>query len=654
MNAFDRMAKRADGRLKGAWSKSMALVLTFFLALVLAPGGLTPGETARAAEAGSIVLLETGQEYSGVYDPGELTSYRFSLEENAVVILRGIRDERFSYFLSLYYEGSSQNLNRLALSQATQTGYDGAPEVKDIQDGQMRVTSSARQDTDAFFTLSQGDYYLQVAPYSASDKVNYAFSLDVQPFVYASDQEPNGEMAAAADYKTGSWQEGHIIWNGMNPDAGKQDWYLVTVPEAGSYRFDYASDGFFRGSFTWYDSQGKHLDLGAANNAATVPGRTVLEAMEAPHCGSLGEHGDAAEQYQDTLEFPRAGDFYLCVTAADAGSYKYCLSPVAPSLSPDPDSANEASVYESSADADSSDINSSSDSGSNRRVELIFLLGQAFYNSNGSVITMDTAPYSSNNRVFLPIRALASGIGIGESGIIWNSVDRTVTLTDGTTTLSMVLDSPVLYVNGNPQQMDVSPAYSANRVFLPARYIVEAFGLTAEWEPLTGSVMIRGEKTGSALAVPASTDDASSSPESSQPSVGTIELDRQMIGDELRKGSYNGSLVNGQPSGNGTWVDCLGRIKTGNFSMSSSTDISISSAHIAFPDGAEFTGIYSAVLYTAIEKFEGHFVFPNNGNAFDGIVENTADLQQHMVGTYTLPNGNTVDVDRYYDLSGGN
>ena len=564
-----------------------------------------------------------------------------------------------SYLLALYYRSSSGTLSGLDLNDVTQTNFDGNIEIMDKMDYELRVNEGADHDSDAFFALSAGTYYLQVKPVSDNDTPDYEFVVDLQPFIYENDEEPNGSLETASAYKTGSWQEGQIILNGLESDADGQDWYAVNVPEAGSYRFNYASDGFFRGNFTWYDQQGRNIVLNNgssdATNAAT---NTVVNMLDAPHKASLGVHADSAAEGETILTFPQAGSYFVCVEAVDAGSYKFCLSPVAASLANEPASTDNTGDSSSTADTSATTADSSSTqstvppTGSSPDIELVFLLGQAFYNSNGAVITMDAVPYAYNNRVFLPIRALANGIGIADSGILWNSVDRTVTLTDGATTLSMVLDSPVLYVNGAAQNMDVSPANASNRVFLPARYIAEAYGLTTEWEPVSGSVIIRGQKSSpTQTSVP---DSVPGNVSDNQQTVGTIELDRQMIGDELRKGSYNGSLVNGQPSGNGTWVDCLGRIKTGNFTMSGSADITIKNAHVAFPDGAEFTGTYSAVLYTAIEKFAGHFVFPNNGNAFDGVVENTADLQQHMVGKYTLPNGNTVDVDRYYDLSGGN
>lgn len=627
------------------------------LAIMLAALFLAPG----SARAEDIITLRYGENYSGSYDPDRTVSYEFTLDDNAIVILKGIRDDRLSYLLALfqYNDNTDGALTGLDLNDATWTNYDGKIETVDKTDFTMRVTDSARQDADAFFTLSKGSYCVQAEPASLGQIPDYSFTLDIQPFIYENDPEPNDDPETAAVYKTGSWQEGQIVINGSSPDSGGQDWYAVTVPEAGSYRFDYASDGFFRGTFAWYNQKGKPVDLKASGSdvSSVSPGKTVLEALDSPHSASLGQHGDSAADYQAVLEFPEAGTFYLCASAVDAGSYKFCLSPIGASLTADQTAtAEDQASAEQTIATDTSNATTSTDSSSatqpanssGQQVELVFLLDQAFYNSNGAVTAMDTVPYIYNNRVFLPVRALATGIGIPDTGIIWNSVDRTVTLTDGSTTLSMVLDSPVLYNNGNPQTMDVSPASSSNRVFLPARYIAEAFGLTAEWEPETSSVIIRGQKSSPVQPV-----SSSATVSTSQPSVGTIELDRQMIGEELRKGSYNGSLLNGKPSGNGTWVDCLGRIKTGSFSMSGATDITIRTAHVAFPDGAEFTGTYTAVLYTAIEKFEGHFVF-TNGNAFDGTVENTADLQQHMVGTYTLPNGNTVDVDRNYDLSGGN
>ncbi len=603
------------------------------------------------AFASTIVPLTPGEKTSGKYNASSVISYEFKLDQDALVSLHGYKDDMYSYYIALY-----SSLNRddsppgLDLKGLTQMNYSGILETRDIYDYELKVNESAMTDGEAFFPLSAGSYYLRIKPEGINEEPDFNFVLDVQPYIYAAETEPNNELAAASPYSAGNWQEGLIMRNGNQPDASALDWYSMSIPEAGNYNFSYVSDGFFKGKFVWYDENGKNVVL-MQNPATTTASstKTVLEMSEIPLNASIGEHQDSAAEKTAALEFAKPGKYYICIQGESSGSYKFRLSPVG-SVGPPVDSPANPSdnLVADNGNVQPAITPASNTSSTGQDIDLIFMIGRTFYSSNGSVITMDSAPYAASERTFVPVRALANGIGIPDSGIMWNDVDQTVTLTDGITTLSLLMGSNVLYNNGNAVIMDVSPAASSGRVFLPARYIAEAFGLTAEWEPLTNSIIIRGNKSSS---VPATVNSANSvAAPADQPVTGQIELDRQMINGELRKGTYSGSLLNGKPSGTGTWVDCLGRIKTGAFSMPSATEVEIRSAHIAFPDGAEFNGQYSAVLYSAAEVFEGHFSFPSNGNVFDGKVENSADLKQHMVGTYTLPSGKTVDVDRFYDL----
>jgi hypothetical protein len=54
--------------------------------------------------------------------------------------------------------------------------------------------------------------------------------------------------------------------------------------------------------------------------------------------------------------------------------------------------------------------------------------------------------------------------------------------TSGSTTISMVIGSTTLTVNGQAQTMDIALMIRDGRTYLPARYAAEAFGFSVSWD----------------------------------------------------------------------------------------------------------------------------------------------------------------------------
>lgn len=121
-----------------------------------------------------------------------------------------------------------------------------------------------------------------------------------------------------------------------------------------------------------------------------------------------------------------------------------------------------------------------------------FKLGNRIYfDLNGSMGTMDVKPFATTSgRTYVPLRYMAYILGINDANIIWNGVDRSVTLMNQDVIVIFTLDSTEYSVNGAGCTMEVSPRAVDNRVFLPARYVAEAFGCTVTWDAATEQVLI--------------------------------------------------------------------------------------------------------------------------------------------------------------------
>jgi hypothetical protein len=111
---------------------------------------------------------------------------------------------------------------------------------------------------------------------------------------------------------------------------------------------------------------------------------------------------------------------------------------------------------------------------------------------NGVEVAGVAASFAKNNRTYLPIRDVARALGIDDSNIIWNQEKQTVTLLKGERFVQLTLGSNVIKINGlDVYTMDVIPEVSANRTFLPAAWVAQAFGQSATYDAATQTVTIK-------------------------------------------------------------------------------------------------------------------------------------------------------------------
>jgi len=88
-----------------------------------------------------------------------------------------------------------------------------------------------------------------------------------------------------------------------------------------------------------------------------------------------------------------------------------------------------------------------------------FVIGNTVYQINGvDQPAMDQAPYIKNDRTYLPVRFVAYGLGIGDNGIIWDEIGRTVTLMKGDKVVQLKIGSTT----------DGSGSLHQERPYLPA------------------------------------------------------------------------------------------------------------------------------------------------------------------------------------------
>ncbi|KUG02349.1 hypothetical protein ASZ90_020302 [hydrocarbon metagenome] len=122
----------------------------------------------------------------------------------------------------------------------------------------------------------------------------------------------------------------------------------------------------------------------------------------------------------------------------------------------------------------------------------LFTINSADYTINGvAQEAMDVAPFISGDRTYMPIRYVAYVLGIDDNNIVWDGINKTVTLMKGDKVVQLKVGSSTILVNGVAITMDVAPVNVApGRVCLPIRFVAQAFGASVGWDAATQQVTV--------------------------------------------------------------------------------------------------------------------------------------------------------------------
>lgn len=125
------------------------------------------------------------------------------------------------------------------------------------------------------------------------------------------------------------------------------------------------------------------------------------------------------------------------------------------------------------------------------RAEAAFTIGSTKYRLGDEEKEMDVAPYIKNGRTYAPVRYLAYAAGLTEDQIIWDAVNRTVTLFAGKRVVQFKIGQKSYILNGVPISIDVAPEITNGRTMLPYRFVAQALGLSVTWDGEKKQMIIR-------------------------------------------------------------------------------------------------------------------------------------------------------------------
>ncbi|WP_341300669.1 copper amine oxidase N-terminal domain-containing protein [Lysinibacillus sp. FSL H8-0500] len=110
--------------------------------------------------------------------------------------------------------------------------------------------------------------------------------------------------------------------------------------------------------------------------------------------------------------------------------------------------------------------------------------------ANGKFIKMDIYPLMDNNRLFVPIRALAS-LGLSYS---FNPATRVATVkNEEGDYLKISANSKTAYKNGEAIQMDIPAQNSNGRILVPIRFVSESLGYNVQFESIRRFVFVNSK-----------------------------------------------------------------------------------------------------------------------------------------------------------------
>ena len=126
------------------------------------------------------------------------------------------------------------------------------------------------------------------------------------------------------------------------------------------------------------------------------------------------------------------------------------------------------------------------------KINAQFVISQASYTNNGTSVAMDAAPYiDSNSRTMVPIRYVANACGVSDNNIVWNGATQTATMSGANTVVTIKVGASTITTSTGTITMDTVAVNRDGRIYVPLRFIANAFGAEVAWDQAaqTASIM---------------------------------------------------------------------------------------------------------------------------------------------------------------------
>ena len=128
--------------------------------------------------------------------------------------------------------------------------------------------------------------------------------------------------------------------------------------------------------------------------------------------------------------------------------------------------------------------------------KVVVPVGEKYLIAGEEQVALDVPAYiSAAGYTMLPVRAVATALGINNNNVLWNQASRTVTILYGKRIITMVAGQKVVTVNGNTIPASATVQIKDGRTFLPMRDLATALGVTdITWDAATKTATMNGNQ----------------------------------------------------------------------------------------------------------------------------------------------------------------
>lgn len=128
--------------------------------------------------------------------------------------------------------------------------------------------------------------------------------------------------------------------------------------------------------------------------------------------------------------------------------------------------------------------------------KVVVPVGEKYIIAGEEQVALDVPAYiSAQGYTMLPVRAVATALGINNNNVLWNQAARTVTILYGQRIITMVAGQKVVTVNGNTIPASATVQIKDGRTFLPMRDLATALGVTdITWDAATKTATMNGNQ----------------------------------------------------------------------------------------------------------------------------------------------------------------
>lgn len=118
---------------------------------------------------------------------------------------------------------------------------------------------------------------------------------------------------------------------------------------------------------------------------------------------------------------------------------------------------------------------------------------------DGQTVALDAPPIEEEGRILVPLRGIFERLG---ASVKWDPIQQKVTAQTAAITVELTIGSVQATVNGKTVQLEVPPRMVEGRVYVPLRFVGEAFGATVEYKADTRTVVITTAKPAETVVTP--------------------------------------------------------------------------------------------------------------------------------------------------------